>query len=178
MHTPLIYLAGFDVFRPDAIEHGHYLKNLCAAHGMQGLYPFDNQIAPGLPPLQTAQQICQQNIAMIQRCSAVLANLNTFRGLEPDSGTAFEVGMAVALGKPVWAYFKACGSLREQVPHDPQGFDASGLHVEDFGLPRNLMLACSWVGASSSVELGAEALARYLARIEAAINPDIKPHIS
>ncbi|WP_163014546.1 nucleoside 2-deoxyribosyltransferase, partial [Pseudomonas viridiflava] len=104
MRTPLIYLAGFDVFRPDAIEHGHYLKDLCAAHGMQGLYPFDNEVAQGLSPLETARQIYRHNVAMIQRCDAVLANLNAFRGLEPDSGTAFETGMAVALGKPVWAY--------------------------------------------------------------------------
>lgn len=170
MHTPLIYLAGFDVFRPDAIAHGHYLKDLCAAHGLQGLYPFDNEVTPGLTPQETARQIYQQNIAMIQRCHAVLANLNTFRGQEPDSGTAFEVGMALALGKPVWAYLKTTGTLREQVPHDAQGLDALGLLVEDFGLPRNLMLACSWVGASSSVELGAEALARYLARTEASVS--------
>lgn len=26
---PLVYLAGFDVFRADAIEHGRYLKALC-----------------------------------------------------------------------------------------------------------------------------------------------------
>ncbi len=164
MPAPLIYLAGFDVFRANAIEHGRYLKDLCAAHGMQGLYPFDNQVEPGLPPGETARLICQQNIGMLQRCTAVLANLNAFRGLEPDSGTAFEVGMAVALEKPVWAYCKPLVPLREQVPHDEQGLDAQGFEVENFGLPRNLMLACSWAGISSSVELAAEALARYLAR--------------
>lgn len=164
MHTPLIYLAGFDVFRRDAIDHGHYLKNLCAAHGMQGLYPFDNEVTENQSPLETAQQIYRHNVAMIQRCDAVLANLNAFRGLEPDSGTAFEMGMAVALGKPVWAYLKSAGTLREQVPHDALGLDELGLLVEDFSLPRNLMLACSWAGVSSSVELGAEALARHLAR--------------
>lgn len=167
MPTPLIYLAGFDVFRRDALDHGRYLKDLCAAHGMQGLYPFDNQVEPGLAAQDTAQQIYQQNVGMIQRCTAVLANLNAFRGFEPDSGTAFEVGMAVALGKPVWAYCKPLLPLREQVPHDPAGYDEQGLLVEDFGLPRNLMLACSWAGVSSSVELGTEALARYLARIGA-----------
>ncbi len=102
------------------------------------------------------------NVAMIQRCSAVLANLNVFRGLEPDSGTAFEVGMAVALNKPVWVYFEPVASLRELVAHDGNGLDQNGFTVEDFELPRNLMLACSWAGTSSTVELGAEALAKYL----------------
>lgn len=160
--SALVYLAGFDVFRPDAIEHGRYLKALCAAHGMEGLYPFDNQVPPGLSAEASARLICSMNIAMLRRCTAVLANLNVFRGLEPDSGTAFEVGMAVALGKPVWAYFEPLGTLRERVPHDADGFDMQGLQVEDFGLPHNLMLACTWAGASATVEQGVEGLAGYL----------------
>lgn len=162
MQAPLVYLAGFDVFRPDAVEHGEYLKALCDAHGLQGLYPFDNTIPPELRKQDAAKIICTLNVEMIRRCTAVLANLNLFRGAEPDSGTAFEVGMAVALGKPVWAYFEPVASLREVVPHDEQGFDAQGYQVEDFDLPRNLMLACSWAGVSSTVELGAEALALHL----------------
>lgn len=162
MQTPLIYLAGFDVFRPDAVEHGRYLKALCTAHGLEGMYPFDNEIPQGTSKQQAARLIYSMNLDMIQRCSAVLANLNLFRGLEPDSGTAFEVGMATALGKPVWAYFEPIASLRELVPHDEQGADERGFLVEDFGLPRNLMLACSWAGCSSTVELAAEALALHL----------------
>ncbi|MDB5982455.1 MAG: nucleoside 2-deoxyribosyltransferase [Pseudomonas sp.] len=160
--TPLIYLAGFDVFRPDAIEHGHYLKALCAQHLMEGLYPFDNQVSEGLEPQAMAQLICAMNIDMLRRCTAVLANLNVFRGLEPDSGTAFEVGMAVALNKPVWAYFEPVGSLREMVTHDANGFDAQGFAVENFGLPRNLMLACTWVGVSATAEEGVAGLAQFL----------------
>ncbi|MFJ4143814.1 nucleoside 2-deoxyribosyltransferase [Pseudomonas sp. NPDC089734] len=163
MHAPRIYLAGFDVFRQDAIEHGNYLKAYCAAHGLEGMYPFDNDVTPGLSPHDTAHLICTMNIDMIRRSTAVLANLNVFRGLEPDSGTAFEVGMAVALNKPVWAYFEPVASLRELVPHDENGFDSQGFVVEDFGLPRNLMMACTWAGSSPNVERGIEALARYLA---------------
>lgn len=159
---PRVYLAGFDVFRSDAIEHGRYLKALCDAHGLEGLYPFDNEVTQGLPPQETAALICTANIAMIQGCDAVLANLNMFRGAEPDSGTAFEVGMAVALAKPVWAYFDDLGSLREQIRHDADGFDAHGFQVEDFHLPKNLMLACTWAGSSETAEAGIEALARYL----------------
>ncbi|MCV4282368.1 nucleoside 2-deoxyribosyltransferase [Pseudomonas capsici] len=162
MQAPLVYLAGFDVFRQDAIEYGQYLKQLCAAQGLEGLYPFDNEVPSGLSPHDTAQLICTMNIAMIQRCTAVLANLNVFRGLEPDSGTAFEVGMAVALNKPVWGYFEPVTSLRELVPHDENGFDSQGFVVEDFNLPRNLMLVCTWAGSSPSAESGIEALARYL----------------
>lgn len=162
--APQVYLAGFDVFRADAIEHGQYLKALCTAHGLEGLYPFDNEVPGGLSARETAQLICSMNIAMIQRSTAVLANLNVFRGLEPDSGTAFEVGMAIALNKPVWVYFEPVESLRDLVPHDLNGYDEQGFLVEDFALPRNLMLACTWAGSSSTVELAVEALSLYLAR--------------
>ena len=164
---PLVYLAGFDVFRQDAIEHGQYLKALCMAHSLEGLYPFDNEVASDLEQKETARVICEMNIAMIQRCDAVLANLNVFRGLEPDSGTAFEVGMAVALNKPVWAYLDPVGSLRDLITHDLNGWDSQGYVVEDFALPRNLMLACTWTGSSSTVELAVEALSIYLAKIKA-----------
>jgi nucleoside 2-deoxyribosyltransferase len=160
--TPRVYLAGFDVFRSDAVEHGRYMKSLCQAHGLEGLYPFDNEVPPAATPQLTGKLICDANIAMIRQCDAVLANLNLFRGFEPDSGTAFEVGMAVALGKPVWAYFESGATLREIIAHDTQGKDEWGFEVEDFGLPRNLMLACTWLGSSSSVEVGVEALSRYL----------------
>lgn len=160
---PLVYLAGFDVFRADAIDHGRALKAFCNQHGLEGLYPFDNEVPQGLMPDEAAAVICNANIEMIKACDAVLANLNPFRGAEPDSGTAFEVGMAVALGKPVWAYFAANGSLREQIAHDAAGFDAQGFQVEDFGLPRNLMLACTWAGSSETAEEAIESLAAHLA---------------
>ncbi|WP_025126402.1 nucleoside 2-deoxyribosyltransferase [Pseudomonas sp. PH1b] len=159
---PRIYLAGFDVFRADAQAHGHYLKQLCRAQGLHGLFPLDNQAPPGLAPEATAQWIYRQNLQMIRDCDALLANLNDFRGLEPDSGSAFEVGVAIALGKPVWAYFQGPATLRQQVPHDAAGRDAQGLAVEDFNLPRNLMLACSWSGCSTCVEAAVSDLGRWL----------------
>jgi len=159
---PTVYLAGFDVFEPDALQRGNHLKALCSEAGLEGLYPLDNQLPSGLAGPAAARWIYEQNVALIHRSDAVLANLNPFRGHEPDSGTAFEVGMATALGKPVWAWFKAQGSLRDQIPCDTLGRDAHGFTVEDFGLPRNLMLACAWAGYSASAEEGARALAAHL----------------
>lgn len=39
-----IYLAGPDVFGPDPIAKGHVLKAICAKHGVNGLYPMDNEL--------------------------------------------------------------------------------------------------------------------------------------
>jgi nucleoside 2-deoxyribosyltransferase len=143
-----IYLAGFDVFRPDAVEYGHRLKAMCMEHGFQGQYPLDNAAPQGLSGAELAQWICQANLGLIRQADAVMANLNPFRGAEPDSGTVFEVGYAVALNKPVWVYTGQERPLVQQVAVNPgpgrlDFVDAQGYLVEDFGLNLNLMIACS-----------------------------------
>ena len=128
-----IYLAGFDVFAPDARQRGAQMKMLCAGRGCIGLYPLDNEAA-------CAADIFAGNCGLIDQADAVIANLNPFRGQEPDSGTCFEVGYAFAKGKPVFAYDRSSRG--------------------DFGLPLNLMLS----SAATVVEGGfADALAAYLA---------------
>lgn len=145
--TPTVYLAGFDVFRRDAIAHGKQLQAWCREHGLEGLYPLDNAAPPALRGRALAHWICQANLALIERADAVMANLNPFRGHEPDSGTVFEVGYACALGKPVWVYTDEARPLVEQVQAgrdgDGQPLDAQGYTVEDFGLNLNLMIACT-----------------------------------
>ncbi len=157
-----VYLAGPDVFRVDSIEWGRYLKQCCRELGLQGLYPLDNDIAVSGSLHDTAKAIAFANMKMIRQADGVVANLQWFRGKEPDSGTAFEVGVAIALNKPVWAYFPDQGSLRDQVCADQNGLDTEGLLVEDFDLPRNLMMACQWVGFSHSVEEAIQEMARFL----------------
>ena len=137
------YLAGPDVFRPDALEWAAQARALCRKHGVEALVPLDGEA-------MTAEGIYFQNVAMIRAADAVLANLNAFRGAEPDSGTSFEVGFAIALGKPVVGYVSTAGTTPERVARwqgaeleeaDGQLIDCDGLIVEDFGLPLNLMLA-------------------------------------
>ena len=76
----------------------------------------------------------------------MLANLEFFRGPEPDSGTCFEVGYAIALGKPVIGYVPESGSFADRIrARHPQAVgaglvDAAGWQLEEFGLPLNLML--------------------------------------
>ncbi|MEL0168433.1 MAG: nucleoside 2-deoxyribosyltransferase [Pseudomonadaceae bacterium] len=158
--VPSVYLAGFDVFYPDALARGEYLKGLCAAHGLEGLYPLDATLPEGQS--DPAGWICQANLDSLRRADAVLANLGHFRGNEPDSGTVFEVGFACALGKPVWAYFPDQQPMVEQLARDEQGLCPDGFLIENFGLPRNLMLACSWVGASTTAPQAIAELAAWL----------------
>ena len=144
-----LYLAGPDVFRADAVAHGEALKALCARYGFEGLYPLDNALPKQLAePREQAAWIYRANIGLIERADAVLANLNFFRGAEPDSGTAFEVRYALALGKPVYAYLSDAGAYAERLARlapewlgEHPGEDRDGWQLEGFGLPLNLMLA-------------------------------------
>ena len=152
-----IYLAGFDVFRPDAREWGDTMKLLCNKYGFEGLYPLDNEAPKNLSGAELALWIYRANIKLIQQADLVAANVNAFRGSEPDSGTAFEVGYAVALDKPVWVYTDDARPLVKQVdairsPGSPVYTDTLGYTVEDFGLNLNLMLACSTQVVIGSVE--------------------------
>lgn len=140
-----IYLAGPDVFRPDALSWADAARELLAAAGHRALIPLDNVET-------TAAGIYRANLALIAEADAVLANLEPFRGCEPDSGTCFEVGYAVALGKPVVAYLRDGRPLSARLAAHYGGLqrrpdgrlsDPQGLAVEDFELPVNLMLGIS-----------------------------------
>ena len=93
MSTPKkIYIAGPAVFHRD---HGEAFYNkvrtLLRGNGVVPLVPVDN-VATG------ALNIRNKNIDMIKECDAIIADLSPFRSLEPDCGTAFEVGYGAALG--------------------------------------------------------------------------------
>ena len=94
-----IYLVGPDVFRPDCLAWAESARRLVADHGHQALIPLDSEES-------TAEGIYRANIRLIAEADALLANLNPFRGSEPDSGTVFEIGYAIALGKRVVGYLE------------------------------------------------------------------------
>ncbi|MDM0073923.1 nucleoside 2-deoxyribosyltransferase [Variovorax sp. J2P1-59] len=153
-HRPRIYLAGPDVFFPGQENIFLALKAQCAQLGMEGLAPTDTALSPATHPQpdDLAQAIYEGNVEMIRQSAGVIANLVSFRGQEPDSGTVFEVGFAVALGKPVVGYGVPEGTYADRVSAaiacsaDAVGEVReveTGAMVEAFGQPLNLMLARS-----------------------------------
>lgn len=140
-----IYLAGPDVFETDAIAQGRVLKELCRRYGFEGHFPLDKEIVCDGTPYELAKTIREANIELLKGCDIVMANLNPFRGLEPDSGTVYEVGYAAALGKRVYGYALDRRPMIERVRHEQQlPKDAllcrEGKIIEDFGLSHNLMM--------------------------------------
>jgi nucleoside 2-deoxyribosyltransferase len=145
------YLAGPEVFLPDPAAAAEALRTVCARHGIVGVFPLDGAVkaAPGEPPASHAARIRAANLDLIRGTDLVLANASPFRGPSADDGTAYEMGFATALGRPVFAYTETDASLLERtrahfaLSQDDSGVwrDPDGRMVEDFGLGANLMLA-------------------------------------
>jgi len=142
-----IYLAGPDVFLQNAKEYGEKLKQSCLEHGFEGLFTLDSEISgKNLTQKEFAMKIQNANIELIKQCDIVIANLSSFRGAEPDSGTVWEVGFATGLGKKVIGYSNDLRSLKEKAIEvldleQDTAYDDKGMLIEDFGLSHNLMFA-------------------------------------
>ena len=140
-----VYLAGPDVFLPDAIEVGRRKVELCARHGLTGLYPLDNTVE--LTSATASLEIFRGNEAMMDAADAIIANLTPFRGPGADAGTVYELGYMVGRGKPCFGYSSDPAIYADRVRRltevrTDNGWlvDSEGLTIEDFGLPDNLMM--------------------------------------
>src|SRR5712675_1929494 len=139
-----VYLAGPDVFLPDAVDIGRRKIDLCARYGLTGLYPLDKI---DLAAADASLQIFHGNEAMMNEADAVIANLTPFRGPGADAGTVYELGYMAARGKLCLGYTNDptfyADRVRKFTPvnsRDGRLIDALGLTVEDFGLTDNLMM--------------------------------------
>ena len=149
--APKLYLAGPEVFRPDAVAYAQIQRNLCEQYGFVGLHPMDNNIDPGDRSMQTATRIYRADVAQIKACDLIVANCNAFRGVPMDDGTAYELGYANALGKPAYGYVHRlipaiefaqtrCVFTKQE---DGRLIDEDGyVLVDDFGTSINLMMQC------------------------------------
>jgi nucleoside 2-deoxyribosyltransferase len=127
-----IYLAGPDVFLPNAIEVGRRKKEICREFGFEGLFPLDNEF-PGEP---SGAKIYRANLKLIERAEIGLFNLSPFRGPSADAGTVFELGLMRGLNKRLFGY-RNCATFYDQrvIPDD--------YAIEKFGLGDNLMIDCA-----------------------------------
>ncbi len=144
MSQPRIYLAGPEVFLPNAVEIGARKKILCEELGFVGFFPLDTEFSGE----NIDKKIFAANVALMRQADAGIFNLSPFRGVNADPGTAFELGFFTALGKPTFAYTHHAENHFDRVSKSfgfhvtPEGehCDASGLLIENFGNADNLML--------------------------------------
>ena len=158
MRHPRLYLAGPEVFLPDATAMGEAKRALCSSHGFEGVFPLDASLdLTGLPKREQARRISQANEAAMLSCAALIANLTPFRGASMDAGTAFEVGFMRALGRPVLGYTNVVAGYRRRaeayrlanVPAPDA--DAADVAIEDFDLAENLMIEVAILASAGEI---------------------------
>jgi nucleoside 2-deoxyribosyltransferase len=146
---PKIYLAGPEVFLPEARAIGQAKKDLCAKYGFEGLFPFDNEVSQLASGEGIDRVIYRAHIVMIHAASCGIFNLTPFRGASADVGTVFELGVMIGLGKAAFAYSNEGSTLLERLKRDrlaafdefaAQWRDKYGMTVENYGNADNLML--------------------------------------
>ena len=171
MKKPRIYLAGPEVFLPDAHEAGEKLKALAAEYGLEGVFPLDGEIEV-FPDEATARKIFQVDLDLLDSCQGVLAHMIPFRGPSMDVGTAFEMGYAHAQGKPIVGYSPDLDHYWDKVARTAYAgadkeTDWQGHFIENFSLTDNLMVACSPQAVVATAAEGFALLARYLRELAA-----------
>lgn len=138
------YLAGPDVFLPDAPAQAARKSAICARYGITALPPLNEDVASlaAMPEHEAWRVIFAKDVAMMERADIVIANLTPFRGASADAGTLVELGWFLGRGRPIFAYSNSaspfaarsatqCAALPDPMP---------GLTVGGFGLPDNLMI--------------------------------------
>jgi nucleoside 2-deoxyribosyltransferase len=155
---PRIYLAGPEVFLPNARAVGAEKCRLAAEAGLEGAFPLDAQLnLDTLPAGEQAQRISRANEDLMRSCDGLIANLTPFRGVSMDAGTAFEVGFMQALGRPLAGYTNVAAGYAERARAfrargpAPMDGERTDLEIEDFGLAENLMIEVAILASGGRV---------------------------
>lgn len=131
------YLAGFECFHLNERELGTQMVALCKSYGIDAVFPtspirgwkslsFEEEMSPWIG----ISYYFDRDQYKVQTTDIIIANFNPYHGLVPDSGTAFELGMAVGLGHYCVAFYSADkDSLWSNIPEkhnwpvDPRSYD-------------------------------------------------------
>lgn len=145
-----VYLAGPEVFLPNAREMLDAKAELARQAGFIPLSPGDLQIPPAETKIGHGCNINAVDEQMMIEADAIIANLTPFRGIAADTGTSFELGFMCALGKPVFAYTNVAADHFTRIKRhygDVATLDEAGryrgpdgLSIENFDMADNLML--------------------------------------
>lgn len=122
----LAYLAGYECFYRNRDEIGEDMVRLCRRSGFEADYPtspIDGLREIGftdlMNPLAGIAADFDKDQLKVLLSDIIIANLNPYHGLLPDSGTVFELGMAVGLGELCVSFFSSGSDiLYEQMPQN------------------------------------------------------------
>lgn len=173
-----VYIADNSRLWPDADSRKYRAEvlKLCKPHGLECVWPSEHYLFPDLLPpserddAKVGRLLPRAPLMNISGVSAIVADVSPFRGPSLNPVIAFEIGIAVTLGVPVFAWTEAtqrnCAQRQtafrpiiDRIPNDvteegPGGlwYDSQGFKVEDFGLVESAVIAGSLTSLSRSPE--------------------------
>ena len=145
-----VYLAGLEVFLPNAREILDRKIALTSAYGFAPVAPGDLKVAPTLTGKARGLAISAHNEGLMLSADLIIANLTPYRGVSADVGTVYELGFMCARGCPAYAFTNVTrgyfdrvsayygGDVREDARGGMRGPD--GLMIENCDFIDNLML--------------------------------------
>jgi nucleoside 2-deoxyribosyltransferase len=137
--TVTAYLAGPDVFLPNAVAHAATKVEICRRSGLRGLPPLNEDAVTPAAGLEAWQVIYEKDVAMMEKSDVIIANLTPFAGASADAGTLIEVGWFLGKGKPIFGYSNSPENFESRMRRQ-LGAAHAGLDIEGFHLPDNLMI--------------------------------------
>ena len=100
-----LYLAGPECFYTNGYTLWGSMRQKAEYYGFGVTMPSDNQVDMSSPDLRDHAKAIFQNCAKcMDESTAILVDLESFRGAEPDGGSIYELGMAYAKGIRCYAY--------------------------------------------------------------------------
>ena len=142
--APIAYLAGPEVFLPNAMEIGAEKIAICRAHGIDALFPFEDTQRDGATAADRGHALFLDCVEMMERCNLGIVNMTPFRGVSMDVGTAVELGYMHARGHPVFGYTNVTLDYEARVSDEFDG--GGGVPVRGQPHVRGPDLAIRWVG--------------------------------
>lgn len=143
------YLAGPDVFLPNAREHARRKVEICARRGIVGRTPLDEDSGvPRIPTPEAWLAVYRENFGMMEESDVIIANLTPFRGASADAGTLVELGWFLGRGRPLFGYSNTAVPFTARIVQQTDNIPdrVAGVAVEDYSLPDNLMIAGAVLG--------------------------------
>lgn len=146
-----LYLAAPVCFYPRGMSMWNAYRKEAEYYGATVELP--NDADPADAPGETRAERCTNNCDIwMRRCTACLANIENHRGVNPDAGTVYELGMAYGLGLKCYAYTRDKRPMGEKymgpVYAKDDIIDKDGERFEN----RELPFADSLIGSCKIVE--------------------------
>jgi nucleoside 2-deoxyribosyltransferase len=146
------YLAGPDVFLPNALEIAQIKKGMLKKIGIKGHFPLDNVLnLKILTKQQASLLISRANEDLMRKSDMGLFNLTPFRSPSADAGTIYEEGFMSGLNKILYGYSNTTKTFHTRTKEflgmkgsktvEDILVDGHKMSLENFDLEDNLMIS-------------------------------------